>query len=182
MKKIFTLLALTVTFSMNAQIWYSATNNSGSGASAIGQSTTASGYNSTAMGRSTTASDYGSLVIGQYNFSGSSVTNSATFFNIENNIQLKFSDSRVLPSLIVAAFLGISNACIVLTSSLFVNDVILKSSEDLYFFVSIGFAIVALSGLITQLLIVDKFLIDPKKLVFVGLLICLLYTSDAADE
>ena len=77
----------------------------------------------------------------------------------------------VLPSLIIAAFLGISNACIVLTSSLFVNDVILKSSEDLYFFVSIGFAIVALSGLITQLLIVDKFLIDPKKLVFVGLLI-----------
>ena len=110
------------------------------------------------------------LIIGIFNFNLLKKDDSS-FFNKENNIQLKFSDSRVLPSLIVAAFLGISNACIVLTSSLFVNDVILKSSEDLYFFVSIGFAIVALSGLITQLLIVDKFLIDPKKLVFVGLLI-----------
>ena len=110
------------------------------------------------------------LLIGIFNFNLLKKDDSS-FFNKENNIQLKFSDRRVLPSLIIAAFLGISNACIVLTSSLFVNDVILKSSEDLYFFVSIGFAIVALSGLITQLLIVDKFLIDPKKLVFVGLLI-----------
>ena len=110
------------------------------------------------------------LLIGIFNFNLLKKDDSS-FFNKENNIQLKFSDKRVLPSLIIAAFLGISNACIVLTSSLFVNDVILKSSEDLYFFVSIGFAIVALSGLITQLLIVDKFPIDPKKLVFVGLLI-----------
>ena len=110
------------------------------------------------------------LLIGIFNFNLLKKDDSS-FFNKENNIQLKFSDRRVLPSLIIAAFLGISNACIVLTSSLFVNDVILKSSENLYFFVSIGFAIVALSGLITQLLIVDKFLIDPKKLVFVGLLI-----------
>ncbi len=110
------------------------------------------------------------LLIGIFNFNLLKKDDSS-FFNKENNIQLKFSDRRVLPSLIIAAFLGISNACIVLTSSLFVNDVILKSSEDLYFFVSIGFAIVALSGLITQLLIVDKFPIDPKKLVFVGLLI-----------
>ncbi len=110
------------------------------------------------------------LLIGIFNFNLLKKDDSS-FFNKENNIQLKFSDRRVLPSLIIAAFLGISNACIVLTSSLFVNDVILKSSEDLYFFVSIGFAIVALSGLVTQLLIVDKFLIDPKKLVFVGLLI-----------
>ncbi len=110
------------------------------------------------------------LLIGIFNFNLLKKDDSS-FFNKENNIQLKFSDRRVLPSLIIAAFLGISNACIVLTSSLFVNDVMLKSSENLYFFVSIGFAIVALSGLITQLLIVDKFLIDPKKLVFVGLLI-----------
>ena len=82
---------------------------------------------------------------------------------------LKFTDKRVFPSLVIASFLGISNACIVLTSSLFVNDVILKSSEDLYFFVSIGFAIVALSGLLTQLFIVDKYSIDPKLLVFIGL-------------
>ena len=36
------------------------------------------------MGGSTTASDYGSLVIGQYNSSGSSVTNSATAFSTAN--------------------------------------------------------------------------------------------------
>ena len=69
----------------------------------------------------------------------------------------------------IAAFLGVSNACVVLTASLFVNDVILKSTEDLYFFVSIGFAIVALSGLLTQLFIVDKYSLNPKGLVFVGL-------------
>ena len=36
------------------------------------------------MGFYTTASDYGSLVIGQYNSSGSSVTNNATSFNTAN--------------------------------------------------------------------------------------------------
>ena len=91
------------------------------------------------------------------------------FLNNENVSPLKFTDKRVFPSLVIAAFLGVSNACIVLTSSLFVNDVILKSTEDLYFFVSIGFAIVALSGLFTQLFIVDRYSLNPKVLVFVGL-------------
>ena len=36
------------------------------------------------MGYGTTASDYGSLVIGQYNSSGSSVTNSAISFSTSN--------------------------------------------------------------------------------------------------
>ena len=49
-----------------------------------GKITTASGDYSTAMGDNTTASDYGSLVIGQYNSSGSSVTNSATSFSTSN--------------------------------------------------------------------------------------------------
>ena len=50
----------------------------------MGSETIASGIRSTAMGAFTTASDYGSLVIGQYNLSGSSVTNSDTSFSIEN--------------------------------------------------------------------------------------------------
>ena len=50
----------------------------------MGRNTTASGNYSTAMGYGTTASDYGSLVIGQYNSSGSSVTNSATSFSTSN--------------------------------------------------------------------------------------------------
>ena len=122
MKKIFTLLALTIGFSMNAQMddnsspqqsagtyavamGYSTTasgiilqqwehtqqqvdmflqqwekhNSKWNSSTAMGRYTTASGDSSTAMGDNTTASDYGSLVIGQYNSSGSSVTNSAYF-------------------------------------------------------------------------------------------------------
>ena len=103
MKKLLTLLALTISFSMNAQVDFTGANPSGGSASAIGYYTTASGYvstamgyyttasgsystamgedstasgvGSTAMGRGTTASDYASLVIGQFNSAGSSVTN-----------------------------------------------------------------------------------------------------------
>ena len=100
MKKLFTLLALTMSFSMNAQMsdYSEATSATGSHAVAMGKSTTASGDMSTAMGRETTASgeysttmgrettasDYASFVIGQYNSSGSSVTNNATSFNTAN--------------------------------------------------------------------------------------------------
>ena len=108
------------------------------------------------------------LVIGFLNFKLLKKDDSSFESNTDSSA-LKFNDKRVFPSLVIASFLGISNACIVLTSSLFVNDVILKSTEDLYFFVSIGFAIVALSGLLTQLLIVDRYSLDPKMLVFIGL-------------
>ena len=100
MKKIFTLLALIISFSMNAQmddnsIGTSATganavamgNNttaSGNNSTAMGYFTTASGNKTTAMGANTTASDYASLVIGQFNSSGSSVTNNATSYNTAN--------------------------------------------------------------------------------------------------
>ena len=126
MKKLLTLLALTISFSMNAQVSTNNTNPSNYHASAIGietsasgwastamgaystasglsstamggntiasgahstamgRLTTASGSRSTAMGDNTTASDYASLVIGQYNSSGSSVTNSATSFSTSN--------------------------------------------------------------------------------------------------
>ena len=60
------------------------TNATGSYSTAIGATTTASGSLSTAMGHETIASDYGSLVIGQYNSSGSSVTNNAAAFNTAN--------------------------------------------------------------------------------------------------
>jgi hypothetical protein len=79
MKHLFTLLALTVGFSMNAQWVY---NPNGSGIQT--QNTTASGGVSTAMGEFTQARDYGSLVVGRYNLSGATVTNSATVFNTAN--------------------------------------------------------------------------------------------------
>ena len=128
MKKIFTLLALTITFSMNGQMtdnsgitsatgsnavamgdfttasgnystamgyfttasgsrstaMGSLTTASGNNSSAMGYYTTASGHKTTAMGANTTASDYASFVIGQYNSSGSSVTNNATSFSTSN--------------------------------------------------------------------------------------------------
>ncbi len=60
------------------------TTASGANSTVMGEGGTASGAASTAMGRGTTASDYASLVIGQYNSSGSSVTNNATSFNTAN--------------------------------------------------------------------------------------------------
>ena len=100
MKKLFTLLALTITFSMNAQMDDNSANNnlagfdavamgsgttaSGDFSTAMGESTEASGTRSTATGAYTTSSDFGSTVIGQYNSSGSSVTNNATSFNTAN--------------------------------------------------------------------------------------------------
>ena len=112
MKKLFTLLALTISFSMNAQVSTNSTSPTGIYASAMGNGTTASaqgstamgklttasntastamgyqttasGDSSTAMGKQTIASDFASLVIGQYNSSGYSVTNNATSFNTAN--------------------------------------------------------------------------------------------------
>ena len=54
MKKLFTLLALTITFSMNAQVSTNSTSPTGIYASAMGNATTASGNESTAMGYNTT--------------------------------------------------------------------------------------------------------------------------------
>ena len=60
------------------------TTASGNGTTAIGNNTTANGYVSTAMGNRSKASDRSSLVIGEYNLLGSTVTNSATVFSLEN--------------------------------------------------------------------------------------------------
>ena len=72
MKKLFTLLALTITFSMNAQMSDDSTGTTGSGdySVAMGVITTASGTASTAMGWSTTASGNQSTAMG-YNTTAS---------------------------------------------------------------------------------------------------------------
>ena len=64
MKKTLTLLALTISFSMNAQVSTSSTSPTGTNASAIGNGTTASGDTSTAMGWFTTASGDTSTAMG----------------------------------------------------------------------------------------------------------------------
>ena len=60
------------------------TTASGMVSTAMGAGTTANGMFSTAMGYGTRASDRSSLIIGQYNLLGSTVTNSATDFSLEN--------------------------------------------------------------------------------------------------
>ena len=55
MKHLFTLLALTISFSMNAQVSYSGTEASGGVSTAMGFETEASGNYSTAMGLYTEA-------------------------------------------------------------------------------------------------------------------------------
>ena len=64
MKKLFTLLALTISFSMNAQVSTNSTSPTGTYASAMGNGTTASGNESTAMGYDTTASAEASTAMG----------------------------------------------------------------------------------------------------------------------
>jgi len=73
----------TASGSYSTAMGYS-TSASGTYAVAMGYKTQAIGYLSTAMGVRTIASDFSSTVIGQYNSSGSSVTNSATIFSTSN--------------------------------------------------------------------------------------------------
>ena len=75
MKKLYTLLVLTISFSINAQISTNFTVSSGEDASAIGYGTEASGTSSTAMGASTTASgDYSTAMGDSTTASGNSST------------------------------------------------------------------------------------------------------------
>ena len=66
MKKSLTLLALTITFSINAQMDDNSANNNSAGTNAVamGSGTTASGLASTAMGSGTTASGQASTAMG----------------------------------------------------------------------------------------------------------------------
>ena len=66
---------------------------------------------------------------------------------IESQKKINMFDPRVWPSLVVASFMGLSNAGLVLTSSIFVKDVILTNQLEIYSTVAIGFSIVALSSM-----------------------------------
>ena len=65
MKKLFTLLAFTVSFIINSQVSTHSTSNGGLRSSAIGAWSNAAADYSFASGRSTTASGYGSTVFGR---------------------------------------------------------------------------------------------------------------------
>jgi len=82
MKKIFTLFALTISFSMNAQMSdnSSGTSATGSNAVAMGNGTTASGSGTTAMGVGTTASGNESTAMG-YDTTASGEASTAMGYN-----------------------------------------------------------------------------------------------------
>jgi hypothetical protein len=75
------LITLTLTAQTNTATWHL---NDTSGTGIQSPTNTASGYSSTAMGNRSKASDRSSLVVGEYNLLGSTVTNSATVFSLEN--------------------------------------------------------------------------------------------------
>ena len=112
------------------------------------------------------------LLIGFYNFKN--MNESFETEDKKNLSKLKFYDSRVWPSLLVASFMGIANACLVLTSALYTKDVIITSGESLYAVVAIGFSLVAMSGMFANLFIVDKFKIRPINLIKWGCSLILL--------
>jgi hypothetical protein len=66
MKKIFTLLALTISFSMNAQMTITSGQNTGTFASNAGWDTTSSGTASTALGYGTSATTHAALSTGTF--------------------------------------------------------------------------------------------------------------------
>ena len=88
--------------------------------------------------------------------------------------KISMFDSRVWPSLVIASFMGLSNAGLVLTSSIFVKDVILANQSEVYSTVAIGFSIVALASMFSQLVIVQNYKIKSISLIKWGLLIVFL--------
>ena len=93
---------------------------------------------------------------------------------MESKKKINMFDSRVWPSLLVASFMGLSNAGLVLTSSIFVKDVILINQTEVYSTVAVGFSIVALASMFSQLVIVQNYRISSLSLIKWGLMIVFL--------
>ena len=111
-------------------------------------------------------------LIGFYNFKD--MQGPAEHLDEDTKTKLQFTDSRVWPSLLIASFVGMANACLVLTVALYTKDEIITNGESVYSVVAIGFSIVALSGMFANLFIVDKFQIRPLNLIKWGCSIVLL--------
>jgi hypothetical protein len=97
---------------------------SGDASTAIGTYTTASGVLSTAVGIATTASDYNSLVVGRHNLLGSTVTNSATEFSLENTAFVigNGADADNRSDALTVLFDGTTNVAGSVTATSFIGD------------------------------------------------------------
>lgn len=112
------------------------------------------------------------LSIGIYNFKN--MPENKKLIESTGSSKLNFYDVRVWPSLLIGSFMGIANACLVLTCALYTKDVIITGGENVYAVVAIGFSVVALSGMFANLFIVDKFKIRPLNLVKWGAILVFL--------
>ena len=81
---------------------------------------------------------------------------------------LKLTDSRVWPFLIIGISLGICNAALVQTSSFYFLDVIVPSAPNPIAYASVGFMLAAFGSIIGQLLIADKLRVSPGSLIRYG--------------
>ena len=86
--------------------------------------------------------------------------------------KINYLDERIWPSMFVAAFMGMSNATMVLTASLYFQD-LSPEIENIYPYVAFGFSLIAISGLLTQLFLVDRLRLSPYLLLRAGPLIML---------
>ena len=115
------------------------------------------------------------ILLGFYNFFQMGVSDQQFHEEkIESQKKISMFDSRVWPSLVVASFMGLSNAGLVLTSSIFVKDVILTNQSEVYSTVAVGFSIVALASMFSQLVIVQNYRINALSLIKWGLMIVFL--------
>ena len=86
--------------------------------------------------------------------------------------KINYLDERIWPSMFVAAIMGMSNATMVLTASLYFQD-LSPEIENIYPYVAFGFSLIAISGLLTQLFLVDRLRLSPYLLLRAGPLILL---------
>ncbi|MDG2060837.1 MAG: MFS transporter [SAR86 cluster bacterium] len=86
----------------------------------------------------------------------------------ESISNISFFDKKVFPFILIAGMYGIANATLVQTSSFYFQDVIYQNSGDFIFYSSLGFMIMGAGYLFGQLLIADRFKVQPGYLIRTG--------------
>ena len=144
-----------VTYSASIAMEYQTSSTEGA-STEIGFKTAANGKASTAISKNTIASDFGSLVVGQYNLSGSTVTNSATQPNPANTAFVIGNSSASNAK--SDAFKVKFNGDTTIGNDLTVNgDIVVSSDARLKAF------IVSLGATLTKLLLIDGKSYTMKK-------------------
>jgi MFS family permease len=88
-------------------------------------------------------------------------------------VHLSFHDRRVLPFFLVATALQAVNATTTITLAFFFQDTLGLDSHATVQYASAGFVVLAIAGLIAQLVIVRRFKPSPRWMIRNGILFCL---------